>query len=476
MGMRKLYFLLSVVLSLVFLSSFSVDAARREKKAKYVFYFIGDGMGINQVNGTEMFLAEKEGRIGVEALNFTTFPVRNFVTTYSAFNSVTCSAAAGTALATGEKTKNGTVAMNRECTAPLYSVAVKAKEMGMKVGIATNNSIDHATPACFYAHQPDRNMFYEIATDLPKAGFDFYAGSGFLNPEKKDSVSIYTLFDQAGYTVARGTEDFLKKWEKADRIIFTQKDGADKNSLPYAIDRQIGDLSLEEITQGAIDFLSKDADNGFLMMIECGMIDWACHNNDAAAMFCEVIDFQKSIQKAIDFYHQHPHETLIVVTADHETGGFVLGTGRYELNLKALQNQKLSKDSLLKKIAALKASHNYAVTWEEVKKLLGDNLGLWTRLPVRKTYEEELRACYEKAFGMNEQEITASSQAAYQALVNTAVSVLNRMARIGWTSGGHSAGYVPLFVLGVGAENFEGKLDNTDIPKQIERLMNGVRE
>ena len=134
--MKKLFGLLSVVLVAVICFTQPVDAAKKEKRAKYVFYFIGDGMGINQVNGTEMYLAERAGKIGVEPLNFTTFPVRNFVTTYSAYNSVTCSAAAGTALATGEKTKNGTIAMDKEHKVPVYSIATKAKELGMKVGIA----------------------------------------------------------------------------------------------------------------------------------------------------------------------------------------------------------------------------------------------------------------------------------------------------------------------------------------------------
>ena len=127
--MKKLFGLLSVVLVAVICFTQPVDAAKKEKRAKYVFYFIGDGMGINQVNGTEMYLAERAGKIGVEPLNFTTFPVRNFVTTYSAYNSVTCSAAAGTALATGEKTKNGTIAMDKEHKVPVYSIATKAKEL-----------------------------------------------------------------------------------------------------------------------------------------------------------------------------------------------------------------------------------------------------------------------------------------------------------------------------------------------------------
>ena len=149
-------------------------------QAKYVFYFIGDGMGVNQVNGTEMYRAElQNGRIGVEPLLFTQFPVGTMASTFSATNSVTDSSAAGTALATGSKTYNGAIGMDDQKN-PLQTVAEKAKKAGKRVGIATSVSIDHATPAAFYAHQPSRSMYYEIATDLPKADFDFYAGSGFL--------------------------------------------------------------------------------------------------------------------------------------------------------------------------------------------------------------------------------------------------------------------------------------------------------
>lgn len=450
------------------------DAAGKERRAKYVFYFIGDGMGMNQVNGTEMYMAEKEGRIGTKPLNFTQFPVTNFATTYSVFNSVTCSAAAGTALATGEKTKHGTIGMDRERQKPLYSVAVKAKESGMKVGIATNNSVDHATPASFYAHQPDRNMAYEIACDLPKAGFDYYAGAGFVRPvndKDKNAPNVYDLFDKAGYTVAKGYADFVEKGKTAEKIILIQKDGCDMESLPYAIDRQPGDMTLEEITAGAIDFLSKDNKNGFFMMIESGLIDWACHSNDAATVFHEVIDFQKSIQKALDFYAEHPDETLIVVTADHETGGMALGTGGYELNLKVLENQKVSKGGLSKKISALRIASDHHVSWDEVKQLLSDNLGLWSEAEVKESYENDLKSRYKKAFEDGDTEKTRSLYAEDEPLASTAVYVLNRIAAVSWASGGHSAGYVPVFVIGTGAELFNGKLDNTDIPKRIEAAM-----
>lgn len=129
-----------------------------------------------------MYRAEiQKGRIGVEPLLFTRFPVGTMATTFSATNSVTDSSAAGTALSTGEKTYNGAIGMDDQKN-PLQTVAEKAKKAGKKVGVTTSVSVDHATPAAFYAHQPDRNMYYEIATDLPKAGFDFYAGAGFLKP------------------------------------------------------------------------------------------------------------------------------------------------------------------------------------------------------------------------------------------------------------------------------------------------------
>lgn len=112
-----------------------------------------------------------------------------------------------------------------------------------------------------------------------------------------------------------------------------------RNSIPYAIDRTKNDLTLSDITRSAIHFLSKDNDKGFFLMVEGGKIDWACHSNDAATAFHEIIDMDNAIKVAYEFYAQHPDETL----ADHETGGLVLGTGAYKLNLQVLRNQKVSE-------------------------------------------------------------------------------------------------------------------------------------
>lgn len=328
--MKKLIYTLLFVL---------ISVAANGQQAKYVFYFIGDGMGVNQVNGTEMYQAElQNGRIGVEPLLFTQFPVATMATTFSATNSVTDSAAAGTALATGKKTYNSAISVGEDKN-PIETVAEKAKKAGKKVGVTTSVSVDHATPAAFYAHQADRNMNYEIAVDLTKANFDFYAGGGFLKPDKtydkKDAPNIFPIFEEAGYTVARGYSDYKAKSKDAGKMILIQEEGKDPSCLPYAIDRKSDDLTLAQITESAIDFLTKGKNKGFFLMVEGGKIDWACHGNDAATVFNEVKDMDDAIKVAYEFYKKHPKETLIVVTADHETGGIVLGTGKYALNLKA---------------------------------------------------------------------------------------------------------------------------------------------
>lgn len=148
-------------------------------------------------------------------------------------------------------------------------------------------------------------------------------------------MNLFELYDREGYTLIRGMEEYANQSGEAAKIIFIQQEGSDQGSLPYAIDRKEGDLTLAQITENAIQFLTRNNDNGFFLMVEGGKIDWACHGNDAATVFTEVVDMSEAVQKALDFYNQHPDETLIVITADHETGGIVLGTGKYALNLQA---------------------------------------------------------------------------------------------------------------------------------------------
>ncbi|KAA6350072.1 Alkaline phosphatase [termite gut metagenome] len=439
-------------------------------KAKYVFFFIGDGMGMSQVNGTEMYLAEKAGYMGVQPLQFTQFPVAGMVTTFSVRNSVTDSAAAGTALATGSKTVNGAVGLDEQGNR-LTSIAEKAKKAGQKVGIVTSVSIDHATPAAFYAHQSGRNMAYEISLDLIEAGFDFYAGSGFLRPDKtytnQSAPDMFGLFEASGYTVAKGYNDFKNKSSKGGKIILIQEEGEVVDALPYAIDRKADDLTLTQITEGAIASLSKNAPRGFFLMVEGGKIDWACHDNDVATAFNEVVDMDNAIKVAYEFYKKHPKETLIIVTADHETGGIYLGTGKYEMNLKVLSCQKYSREALSDHIKDLRKSKPQ-VSWEDMKALLGETMGFWKELPLTWMQERKLRDTYEESFSKTDKiSMEKSLYSESEPLAVKAIELINEMAMVGWGSGGHSASYVPVFAIGVDAQLFFGKMDNTDIPKRV---------
>ena len=440
------------------------------QQAKYVFYFIGDGMGVNQVNGAEMYLAEQEGRIGVKPLLFTTFPAGTMATTFSATNSVTDSSAAGTALATGEKTYNGAVSMDDDKNV-LSTVAERAKKAGRKVGIATSVSVDHATPAAFYAHQPNRSRYYEIALDLLKAGFDFYAGSGFLKPtttaDKKEAPNVFPIIEEAGYTIARGLDEYKEKAADAKKMILIQKEGAEPSCLPYAIDHEEGDLTLPEITESAVSFLSKGNKKGFFLMVEGGKIDWACHSNDPVTVFEEVIDLDNAVRVAYEFYKKHPKETLIVVTADHETGGMGLGIGKYELHLKSLLNQKQSQDLLSKAITDLRKDKAGKASWNEIKDLLTEKMGFWKELPLTWEQEKMLRDEYEQSFVKNKVVFEESLYARTEPLAAAARKVMSQIAMVGWTSSSHTAGYVPVFAIGAGADLFTGKMDNTEIPKRI---------
>ena len=445
------------LLLLIVLASFA-------KTPKYVFYFIGDGMGPSHVLGTELYLGELNGEIGrPNKLCFTQFPKSAFVTTFSKSNGVTDSAASGTALATGNKTKNGFLGVTMDST-PVYSVAHAAKEAGYAVGISTTVGINHATPGAFYAHQPGRSRFYEIGKDMLTAGYEFYAGGDLLgSAENRDE--IYKSAKEQGYTIARGIEDYKQNGKNAKKLMLYQKEVA--TDLPYAIDREEGDLTLAQITEAGIEYLSKKSKKGFFFMIEGGKIDYASHSDDGATMVNEVIDFDNAIKVAYEFYKKHPNETLIVVTADHETGGLVLGySGAYALNLKALAGQKVSSDrmaSILRRASRARME----LRWERVQELLKENFGLWDKVELTKEETHELRVYFEQAYATTD---ISKRESKLSSLAYRAKQMINHKALLSWAGPNHSASFVPLFAIGAGAEKFDGVIDNTDIPKLIKKI------
>lgn len=415
-------------------------------KPKYIFYFIGDGMGPSHVLATELYLGEMQGVIGrPQRLVFTQFPESAFVTTFSASNGVTDSAASGTALSTGSKTSNGRIGKDAEGN-DVYSVAFGAKNSGMAVGIATTVCINHATPSAFYAHNIDRNNYNEIAQWMLEADYDFYAG-GDAKCTSEQRNDLYGRAEKQGYAIARGYDDYKAKAKNAEKMMLYQKNVAEE--VPYAIDRTKDDLTLAQITKAGIDFLSKKGKKeGFFMMVEGGKIDYAAHRDDAATMIHEVLDFNAAIAEAYEFYKKHKDETLIIVTADHETGGIVLGyTGDYKLDLKVLESQKVSVDNLVAMLESLKAT-----TWGKVIEVVKENVGIEPR--GKHNADEAVEMTHDLA-----------KKIAYNAIYD-----LNRKALISWASGNHSGTFVPLFAIGEEADEFNGVIDNTDIPMIIKRF------
>jgi len=186
----KRYLIISLCSVLCVLYSLSAFA-----EIKYVFYFIGDGMGANQVLAAEMYRSAIQGEpLGRVQTLMTTFPYSGHASSYSKSNGITDSAAAGTCLATGTKTKNGMLGLDQD-SARLTTIAEELKAEGWGVGIMTTVSIDHATPAAFYAHVPKRNQYYKIGKQLAKSKFDFFGGAGFHHPQGKHDDKEDNLYD-----------------------------------------------------------------------------------------------------------------------------------------------------------------------------------------------------------------------------------------------------------------------------------------
>ena len=454
---------------LSFVLVFSLIALLSVAQAKYVFFFIGDGMGPHQVLSTEMYLAELEGRIGRTSLLMTTFPYSGQVATFSANSGITDSAASGTCLASGKKTNNGMIGQKPDGT-PAISVASRLKEQGWGIGIMTSVTIDHATPASHYAHTPSRSNYYIIGTQLAESGFDFFGGSGFDQPQDKDNLAapnLYDLCEQNGYVLAGGYADAKAKIGAQKMLLVPAERLVDRSrhagALPYAIDRKEGDLSLPEIVEVAIAQLSMH--DRFLMMAEGGKIDYASHANDGGTVLREVLDFDNAIKVAYDFYMQHPDETLIVVTADHETGGMALGNSDYTLNLKVLAEQKCSSDLLSDQLSALQKEAGKRLTWEQVKEVISKNTGLYAEVEMSEEDDQLLQAAFAQM--IQHQGVEKSLYKDINALASKALALLNQKSRLGWTSKGHTASTVPVFAIGVGAERFTGWHDNSEIAPLI---------
>ena len=458
----------------LFVATLFALTALAQGQVKYVFYFIGDGMGVNQINVTETYLAALKGRIGIEPILMSEFPVVGLVNTYSATNGVTDSAAGGTALASGKKTKNGAIGMLEDLKTPCTSIAQWAKNAGKAVGVATNVAITHATPASFYGHQPNRNMYYEIGQDLCRSGFDFFAGADFHRPNTKEGEpSLREQAKAAGYTILTGGyKEYQKKGRKADKLILIQSDAQNEklqsDHIPYALDQDKNDLTLEQIVRAGINYLSSKQTDGFFFQIEGGMIDYACHRNDIGNAINEVLDLDRAVKVAYEFYQQHPDETIIVISADHETGGLVMGKGPYELHTDLLKYQTRSIEETKWILRQLYKKNPKKFTREEVDKQLQTILGLGGGIALTDQNKERI----DRRWQAIEEAIAANDKVNDRIgdLCETCKHILSEVALISWASGGHSNGYVPVYAIGPGTEVFQGRIDNIEIAPAMARI------
>jgi alkaline phosphatase len=292
------------VLIFVCLSA-SLTMSAAEEIPKNIILFIGDGMGLSQVTAAKV----AKGTLEMERC-----PVTGFVTTWPASSFVTDSAAAATALATGVKTRNGMLGISPNGQL-LRNVVEAAEEKGKSTGVAVNCSLTHATPSGFIAHVLHRSMDVEIAKQIAASDVDVLFGGGLDYFNSTSNSCLPEL--QKKMPVALTAKEFqdLGTPEKAAAILYPVHP-------PYAAER---DVSLKELTQKAIEILSQDPD-GFFLMVEGSQIDWAGHKNDGVNVVGEVVDFDDAVGAGLDFAEANG-DTLVIVTADHETGGFALLEG-----------------------------------------------------------------------------------------------------------------------------------------------------
>ncbi len=501
MNYLKLNFLIMVTVGLLFSAcdGFEYDINDEDgepkqinvyKTPKYIFFFIGDGMATPQINATEAALFNpefrlKSGDIGLGKMNIQEFPVLGMQTTHAEDRYITGSAAAATALACGNKTTIGTISMNGDYTESFKTMAEMAKEKGMKVGIISSVSIDHATPACFYAHTESRNNYYTIGQQLTESDFDYFAGGGVRwnkyngEGQAKDINLFIDAAEANGYTYVDTRAAFEALTPGSGKVVATLEKfktyTSDGCALPYVVDldeetSENNTITLSEFTKKGIELL--DDTTGFFMMIEGGKIDWACHANDVVSAAHNTIEFDNAIGVALDFYEKHKDETLIIITGDHECGGLTLGYSatEYETAFDLLSHQTVSYVSFTETVAGMREDD---VPFDEAMEVVKDVFGLGDADKGLELSEYEIgllqNAYIRSMLGIShhEDEEIQVIYGYYDPFTVTITHILNNKAGIDWTSYSHTGVPVPVFAKGQGQHEFNGYYDNTDIAKKI---------
>jgi alkaline phosphatase len=417
-------------LSFVFASSAVVAAP------KNIIYMIGDGMGPAYVSAYRYYSDDKN----TAELDNTIFDElwQGIATTYPDDDTyVTDSAAGATALATGVKSYNGAIAVNRQHV-PIATMMQLAKRLGKANGIVASSQINHATPASFLAHNKSRRNYDDIADmyldyridGMPVADVMLGGGTKYFIRNGRDLVSE---FKQLGFQYADNWQQ-LAKLNKMPALALLADTG-----LPPVLDSK-QDKQLATLTRKALDLLTP-AQKGFVLMVEGSQIDWCGHDNDIACAMAEMQDFAQAIKVAKAYVDSHP-DTLLVITADHETGGMSLGAnGKYLWLPEVIRNVKATGRRIAEQL--IQAPTDAAA------------LALWAELTAIKLSDNE------QTMLLNARK---QPEKALQDLSNQLVA---KYSYTGWTSGVHTAIDVPVLAYGAWQSEFAGFQDNTQIAKKL---------
>ena len=328
-SMRKR--ILSCILLLSIFISFSsftiIPPSDNTKKPVNVILLIGDGMGLSQVSYALMMANER--------MAFERFKTLGLSRTSSASHKITDSAAGATAFSCGTRTYNGAISVDMN-KMPMTTILEMAEAKGFATGLVATCAITHATPAAFIAHQPSREMYEEIAADFLKTDIDLFIGGGYDNfAKRKDSVNLIDKLIQKDYKVIRSEEElYMYTGDQKLAALIAPK------HLPKMQEGRGNYLA--NSTQLAINKLAKNK-TGFFLMVEGSQIDWGGHNNDAEYIRQETMDFDKAIAKALDFAEKDGN-TLVIVTADHETGGFALSGNEEDKTQNVIDPKFITKN------------------------------------------------------------------------------------------------------------------------------------
>ena len=459
---KTLCFTLAFILAL----SAAAGAAPR-----YLFLFIGDGMGANQRTLTEYYAACAGGaprQPECAPLRMNRFPVQGMMRIHALDKYITDSAASATAMATGQRTVDSAVAVMSDRKTPLTTIAELARREGLAVGMITSTPINHATPACFYAHHRSRDG-YSIAKQIPQSGFEFFAGGAPSRPrgKNKDLLPVLDIVRKAGYAVAEGF-DAAARVATDKKLLLIASDPAGADGFPYAVDD--GENRLRRAVELGIEQLSKN-EKGFFMLVEGGKIDWAAHINDTRTVIGEVLNFDEALQPAIEFVQQHPAEATLVVTSDHDTGGLALGWygAKYASDFAVLAGQKRSAGAIYKELQPLRAQR---APFHEARLAARSFFGL-ADLSARE--EADLAESWRQALKpwdeRRDDPEYRLKYGSFDPFVTECMRILAHRAGVAWTNWAHTAAAVPVSAMGAGAPAFGGVYANADLFGKMKKLL-----